>query len=99
MLRLRISAYICQASNNPLTVAENYLQDNKTVIGIRYVSVMNNNGLVAYAPFSYTLYEIRKSYDACTVFVIDYSTGKIATNGRTKAGSWSGWKVFTGSNQ
>lgn len=80
------------STNNPLSYAESMINSTPT-IRIHYIGVKNNSGYTTGAPVGYTVYTLKQVSDAITVQAIEYSSGRIYTNGRSKAGSWSGWKI------
>ena len=75
---------------NVLTVAEDMLKENK--FRIKYVSVADNSAYKAGAPYYFTVYEIRQKNDTVVVNATNYLNGNVITNGRSRSGSWAGWK-------
>lgn len=44
---------------------------------------------------SYSLAELRQNGDTISIFVINYQTGLISINARSRGGKWCGWKTAT----
>lgn len=80
-------------TNNPMSIADGFLEDT-TKTRVAYVRVGNMTGITPEHPASYVIYEIRQSRDTVTINVINYTNGRISTNGRSKTSNWQGWKTF-----
>ena len=80
-------------TNNPLAIAEELIK--KTGIEIWYVSLSDNTGYTEYAPADYSVYTIFHMYDTVTIYVINFMSGIIYTNARSRNGNWCGWKKVT----
>lgn len=81
------------ATNNPLAIADNAVQTG--AFEIIYVKVSSNTGFEDSTPLPYTVYEIRHTNDTITVNAINYLSGQVRINCRTRNSGWVGWRTIT----
>ena len=84
-------------TNNVLTVAEAMLTEGN-YNRVRYVGVSDTSSYIQGGPSAYSTYMVTQHLDTITVFTIRYGGGEIYTNGRSRDGSWVGWKKTTMTN-
>lgn len=78
---------------NPMSIAENMLNENK--LRTKYIRVGDSTGYENYAPVPYSVYEIRQALDTISINTINYQDGYFYTNSRSKTKGWTGWKKAT----